>query len=127
MARDEGIGGAMASKIHNVLAFYKDLRGLDNAIVNYHDTILYNSIYRFDDEMLVNTHLFGTPPRTRRSCIFDGLPAGSCSTTTGRASTRSSRTLGRSGRKTSGKLELWPDWSISTTPTRRRRTASSWR
>jgi hypothetical protein len=58
---DEGIGGAIASKIHNVLAFYKDLRGVDNAIVNYHDTILYNSIYRFDDQMLVNMHLFGAP------------------------------------------------------------------
>ena len=27
----------------------------------FHATTLYNSIYRFDDEMLVNTHLFGTP------------------------------------------------------------------
>jgi hypothetical protein len=58
---DEGIGNAMASKVHNVLAFYKDLRGADNVGVYYHDTTLYNSIYRFDDEMLVNTHLFGTP------------------------------------------------------------------
>jgi transcriptional regulator with XRE-family HTH domain len=58
---DEGIGGAMASKIHNVLAFYKDLRGVEFAGVYFHATTLYNSIYRFDDEMLVNTHLFGTP------------------------------------------------------------------
>lgn len=58
---DEGIGGAMAGKVHNVLAFYKDLRGLEYANVSFHATTLYNSIYRFDDEMLVNTHLFGTP------------------------------------------------------------------
>ena len=25
-----------------------------------HDTTLYNSIYRFDDEMLVNAHLYAT-------------------------------------------------------------------
>jgi hypothetical protein len=58
---DEGIGGAMGSKVHNVLAFYKDLGGLENVGVYFHDTTLYNSIYRFDDEMLVNTHLYGTP------------------------------------------------------------------
>lgn len=58
---DEGIGEAMAGKIHNVLAFYKDLRGADNASVHFHSTTLYNSIYRFDDEMLVNTHLYGVP------------------------------------------------------------------
>lgn len=58
---DEGIGGAMASKVHNVLAFYKELRAVDNVAVHFHNTTLYNSIYRFDDEMLVNTHLYGTP------------------------------------------------------------------
>jgi hypothetical protein len=58
---DEGIGEAMASKVRNVLAFYKDLRGVDNVSVHFHSTTLYNSIYRFDDEMLVNTHLYGVP------------------------------------------------------------------
>ena len=24
-----------------------------------HDTLLYNSIYRFDDEMIVNSHVYG--------------------------------------------------------------------
>jgi hypothetical protein len=51
----------MASKIHNTLAFYQELRGNKNATVYFHQTILYNSIYRFDDEMLVNTHLYGIP------------------------------------------------------------------
>lgn len=57
----EGIGPAMSNKILNALAFYKDLRDLENVGIYFHDTILYNSIYRFDDEMLVNTHLYGTP------------------------------------------------------------------
>lgn len=46
----------MAGKVPNVLAFYKELRGLEYATVSFHTTTLYNSIYRFDDEMLVNTH-----------------------------------------------------------------------
>ncbi|WP_433789311.1 XRE family transcriptional regulator [Actinoplanes sp. CA-252034] len=58
---DEGIGDTMASKIRNTLAFYRELEGNDNASVYFHQTILYNSIYRFDDEMLVNTHLYGIP------------------------------------------------------------------
>jgi hypothetical protein len=58
---DEGIGSAMASKARNALAFYKELRDLDTVGIYYHDTTLYNSIYRFDDDMLVNTHLYGTP------------------------------------------------------------------
>ncbi len=58
---DEGIGDAMAGKIRNTLAFYRELKDNDNASVYFHQTILYNSIYRFDDEMLVNTHLYGIP------------------------------------------------------------------
>lgn len=58
---DEGIGDAMASKVRNVMAFYKELCHLDSVAIYFHDTTLYNSIYRFDDEMLVNTHLYGTP------------------------------------------------------------------
>jgi hypothetical protein len=56
---DEGIGDSMAAKIRNTLKFYEPMRGHPSACVSYHDTILYNSIYRFDDEMLVNTHLYG--------------------------------------------------------------------
>ncbi len=58
---EEGIGDAMAGKIRNTLAFYQELQGNENASVYFHQTILYNSIYRFDDEMLVNTHLYGIP------------------------------------------------------------------
>jgi hypothetical protein len=66
---DEGIGDAMGSKIWNVLTYYDELRPKTHpkkvkdsgAGVYFHATTLYNSIYRFDDEMLVNTHLFGTP------------------------------------------------------------------
>ncbi len=58
---EEGIGDAMAAKICNVLVYYRDLMGAANAEVRKHDTTLYNSIYRFDDEMFVNSHVFGFP------------------------------------------------------------------
>ncbi len=58
---EEGIGDAMAAKIRNTLAFYSGLKGVDRAAVMFHRTTLYNSIYRYDDEMLVNTHVLGFP------------------------------------------------------------------
>lgn len=58
---EEGIGNAMAEKIRNVLSFYRPLKGTSGAAVHFHRTTLYNSIYRFDDEMLVNGHVFGFP------------------------------------------------------------------
>jgi transcriptional regulator with XRE-family HTH domain len=56
---DEGVGGAMAAKIENALVMYASLRSTEAIQFRLHDTILYNSIYRADDELLVNTHLYG--------------------------------------------------------------------
>ncbi len=58
---EEGIGGAMAEKVRNVLTYYNQLEGVPGVFVGYHDTALYNSIYKFDNEMLVNTHILGCP------------------------------------------------------------------
>jgi transcriptional regulator with XRE-family HTH domain len=58
---EEGIGDAISAKIRNVLAFYDRLRDVPNVAVHLHRTTLYNSIYRFDDEMLVNVHVYGFP------------------------------------------------------------------
>lgn len=58
-ARDgeESIGGGVAGRVASVLAAYRPLAGA--VLIRLHDTPLYNSIYRFDDEMLVNTHVYG--------------------------------------------------------------------
>lgn len=59
-SEEEGIGkGTVAAKVRNALAFYKPLDGLPNVSIRSHGTTLYNSIYRFDDDMLVNTHVYG--------------------------------------------------------------------
>jgi len=56
---DEGVDEAMAGKIKNALVMYKPLRGVDGIEFRLHDTILYNSIYRADDQFLINTHIYG--------------------------------------------------------------------
>ncbi|GLZ31413.1 transcriptional regulator [Lentzea sp. NBRC 105346] len=59
-SEEEGIGkAAIGAKIRNALAVYKPLADVPGVEIRCHGTTLYNSIYRFDDEMLVNTHVHG--------------------------------------------------------------------
>jgi transcriptional regulator with XRE-family HTH domain len=58
---DEGIDEAVAAKIRNVLILYRPLRHIAGTEFRLHNTILYNSIYRGDDQLLVNTHVQGMP------------------------------------------------------------------
>ncbi|WP_312847187.1 hypothetical protein [Microbispora sp. KK1-11] len=58
---DEGIDDGMAAKIRNVLVLYRPIRGLKGVEIRLHRTVLYNSIYRGDDQLLVNTHVYGVP------------------------------------------------------------------
>ncbi|MGH3341516.1 MAG: DUF5919 domain-containing protein [Carbonactinosporaceae bacterium] len=56
---DEGIGEAMAARIRIALVLLESLFDLPGVEVRLHDATLYNSIYYADDEMLVNTHVYG--------------------------------------------------------------------
>jgi transcriptional regulator with XRE-family HTH domain len=56
---DEGIGPSMAAKIRNSLVLYRPLHDLEHAEIRLHDTVLYTSIYRADDELLVNPQAYG--------------------------------------------------------------------
>jgi phosphatidylserine/phosphatidylglycerophosphate/cardiolipin synthase-like enzyme len=56
---DEGVGESMAAKIRNALVHYRALRDVDGAEIRLHDTVLYNSIYRADDDLLINPHAYG--------------------------------------------------------------------
>ena len=49
----------MAAKIRNALALYRPLRAVEGVEFRFHRTVLYNSIYRADDQVLVNTHVYG--------------------------------------------------------------------
>ena len=56
----EGIDTALASKIRNVMVLYRPLRDLDGVEIRQHATVLYNSTYRADGQVLVNPHVYGT-------------------------------------------------------------------
>ena len=54
-----GVDDAMAAKIRNALVMYRPLQNLDGIEFRLHNTVLYNSIYQADDQVLVNTHIYG--------------------------------------------------------------------
>lgn len=55
----EGIEDALVGKIRNVISLFKPLRAQDGVEIRLHSTPLYNSMYWADDELLVNTHVYG--------------------------------------------------------------------
>lgn len=58
---DEGISDAMPAKIRNALTLYRSLLAVENVEIRLHQTALYNSIYRVDDQLFVNQHAYGIP------------------------------------------------------------------
>ena len=56
----EGIGDAMSAKVRNALALYRSLLSVPNVEIRLHQTALYYSLYRADEEILVNQHTYGT-------------------------------------------------------------------
>ena len=56
---DEGVGDATVAKVRNALALYRPLRSVEGVEFRFHRTVLYNSIYLADDQVLVNTHVYG--------------------------------------------------------------------
>ncbi|MGW7522998.1 XRE family transcriptional regulator [Streptomyces sp. NPDC054783] len=59
--REEGIGDTLAAKIRASLTYYRDLVDYPGCEVRLHDTTLYNSIFRYDDHLVVNPHVWGQP------------------------------------------------------------------
>jgi hypothetical protein len=58
---EEGIGDAMPAKIRKALMLYRSLGVVENIEIRLHRTVLYNSIYRADNQLLVNQHTYGIP------------------------------------------------------------------
>ncbi|MEU5879452.1 helix-turn-helix transcriptional regulator [Spirillospora sp. NPDC047279] len=55
----EGLEDSLSAKIRNVLWLYRPLHKIETVEIRLHDTVLYNSIYRADDDLLINTHAYG--------------------------------------------------------------------
>lgn len=54
----------LVPRIQSTLAAFKPLLECQNADLRFQDAPLYNSIFRFDDQMLVTPHLYGMPGRS---------------------------------------------------------------
>lgn len=59
--QEEGIGDTLAAKIRASLTYYRPLLAEPGCEVRLHDTTLYNSLFRYDDNLLFNPHIFGRP------------------------------------------------------------------
>lgn len=58
---EEGIGDGLAARIRLALTYMSEAFDESGVSVRLHGTTLYNSIYRYDDDLLVNAHAYGVP------------------------------------------------------------------
>jgi DNA-binding transcriptional regulator YdaS (Cro superfamily) len=57
---EEGVGDGMSARIRTALVGFRPIVEAGGEL-RLHDTVLYNSIYRADDQLLVNAHVYGHP------------------------------------------------------------------
>ncbi|MGW7002536.1 XRE family transcriptional regulator [Streptomyces sp. NPDC054933] len=58
---EEGIGDALAARIRNAAVLLRSLDSAPGIEIRLHSTTLYSSIFRADDGLLINTHVYGYP------------------------------------------------------------------
>lgn len=74
--QDEGIDEAIAGKVRNAIILFRSLAKTDNVEIRLHGTTLYNSIYRSDDQLLVNTHIYGMMANNAPAFHLRKIPGG---------------------------------------------------
>lgn len=57
---EEGVGEGMSARIRTALVGFRPVIKAGGEL-RLHDTVLYNSIYRADEEILINNHVYGHP------------------------------------------------------------------
>jgi hypothetical protein len=60
-AEEEGTSGGLQGRIQLHRRYLRDVEGVWGMEVRTHGTTLYNSLFRFDEDMLVNGHAWGAP------------------------------------------------------------------
>ena len=85
----EGIDEGMAAKVRNSIVLFRRLQSTENVEIRLHGTTLYNSIYRADDQLFVNTHIYGTMASNAPSSTSARSPAATWSPRTWKASSAS--------------------------------------
>ena len=73
---DEGSGEDLAARIRLSLSDLREVGGESGVEIRQHGTVLYNSIYRFDEDMLVNMHVYGTPAAQNPVMHLRRVPGG---------------------------------------------------
>jgi hypothetical protein len=59
--REEGIAGTLAAKIRSSLTYYRGIAASGDIEMRLHPCTLYASLFRYDDEIMVNPHAWGEP------------------------------------------------------------------
>lgn len=54
----EQLNGSLPGRIRNALSYLGDLADRDHVTIGLHQVHLYNSIFRFDDQMIVTPYLY---------------------------------------------------------------------
>jgi transcriptional regulator with XRE-family HTH domain len=76
---EEGAADAEAAAIRQTLALFGGLR--ENAKIRIHRAVLYNSIYRADNQLLVTQHVYGIPAEREPVLYLRSATAGDMATT----------------------------------------------
>lgn len=58
---EEGIGSTLGAKVQASLTYFSGLLGVPGCEIRLHNTALYASIFRYDSQAMINTHLWGSP------------------------------------------------------------------
>ena len=59
--QEEGLAGGLPARLRTTLHHFADLKEREGISLRLHGTPMYNSLFRFDDEMLVTPHLYAQP------------------------------------------------------------------
>jgi hypothetical protein len=73
---EEHIGEGMAGRIRLSLTYLRPAIEAPEVGMRFHATTLYNSLFRFDDDMLVNAHAYGAPAAQSIVLHLRRLPGG---------------------------------------------------
>lgn len=73
---EEGIGSSLAHRCTLTWKYFRPLLAEPNVAARMHGSTLYNSIFRFDDDLLANAHNYGSAAGSSPILHFHRLPGG---------------------------------------------------
>ena len=79
--QSEGIGDTMPAKVRSAIAMFRPLGSVENVEIRLHGTILYNSIFRADGQLFVNTHIYGVMANNAPFFHLRKIPGGAIAAT----------------------------------------------